>query len=85
MSSLWRKRQINDRMEYNMNERIRELMIDAGLGPISGFETGRGMLESSYEKFAELIVRDCIEAARTVGGSTGVEVETIIRNHFGVE
>jgi hypothetical protein len=36
------------------------------------------------KKFAELIVQECVEAARTVGGSAGVEMENIIRNRFGL-
>ena len=62
-----------------MNERIRKLAIEARL--LTGWPNG----EVEYQKFAELIMLECIEAARTVGGSAGVEVETIIRNHFGVE
>ena len=44
-----------------------------------------GHLHFDTKKFAELIIEECIEAARTVGGNAGVEVETIIRNRFGVE
>jgi hypothetical protein len=39
----------------------------------------------AYWKFAELIIAECIEAARTVGGDAGIEMETTIRNIFGVE
>ena len=69
-----------------MNDRIRELMIEAGLGPISGFESGRGVIESSYEKFAELIIQECADVADA--GIDPAESHLIgndILNHFGVE
>jgi hypothetical protein len=67
-----------------MNEHIRKCCDGAGLDSNwkPGFDSIYGQ---QLEKFAELIMLECIEAARTVGGSAGVEVETIIRNHFGVE
>ena len=74
-----------------MNERIRELAGQAGFETehhkwiFANDNAGEGECHELLEKFAELIVRECLEAARTVGGSAGVEVETIIRNHFGVE
>ncbi len=66
-----------------MNELIREVWIKAARedSDPDNWDTQ----EQFIERFAQLIVRECIEAARTVGGSAGVEVETIIRNHFGVE
>lgn len=60
-----------------MNERIRQLYYEC--------QDESQSTEQCYQKFAELIVLECIEAARTVGGSAGVEMETIIRNRFGVE
>jgi len=63
-----------------MNERIKELMQQAGTDC-----SGKWMGMNHAEKFAELIVQECVEAARTVGGSAGVEMETIIRNRFGVK
>jgi hypothetical protein len=41
-----------------MNERIRELMIEAGIYECDDFEP-----HPTFEKFAELIVRECANAA----------------------
>jgi len=68
--------------EYAVNNNIKELAEQSGL--YIAYDN-KEITEKEIEFFAELIVRECIEAARTVGGSAGVEVENIIRNHFGVE
>ena len=68
-----------------MNERIKELMFDAGLNSnyVEGFDS---IYSKQLEKFAELIVRECANVAdenyihrgsRTCG--------LAIRLHFGVE
>jgi len=54
-----------------MNERIRELALDAGLLNYVDHETPRRYFvhghaeQEDVEKFAELIVRECIEKIRT--------------------
>ena len=52
-------------MHFNMNERINKLAKEAGLtyGAKQYYfsTTSFGVLEGDLEKFAELIVRECIE------------------------
>jgi hypothetical protein len=68
-----------------MNERILELAKESGYvyhvgGTVPHFEFSNNQLK----KFAELIVRECVEVAnKTVIGSDFVG--NAIRNHFGVE
>jgi hypothetical protein len=68
-----------------MNERIRELSKDADLDWHKHWnddETNR------LEKFAELIVRECVSICKEKERPNlyGVrEVETTIKEHFGVE
>ena len=50
-----------------MNEKIRELALDAGIGFTLWDDSGREMIdnytpEEYLEKFAELIVRECADA-----------------------
>ena len=64
-----------------MNERIEELMNQTGV-PVSM------PFDEWCKKFAELIVRECIEICKEKERANlyGVrEVETAIRKHFGVE
>ncbi len=83
-----------------MNEKIRELTKQAGLyehdgmvfGSTSGYE---GISIEEVEKFAELIVRECIEVMHaTISesmdlGRCAVEtaewIEADTKRHFGVE
>ena len=49
-----------------MNERIRQLALDAGIGFTLWDDSGREMIdnytpEEDLEKFAELIVRECVD------------------------
>ena len=60
-----------------MNERIIELAEQAGLE--YNFDP---MLWLKHEKFAELIVRECIKLAVFKGDATTGKV---IKEHFGVE
>ena len=64
-----------------MNERIRELAEQRGL-------TGPNYLISSYEleKFAELIIQDCLNIVNT-GGKLVSRPELMyqIKKHFGVK
>ena len=71
-----------------MNKRIRELMIQAMT------ETGRleDGVQASYQRFAELIVKECAEMGDNFDGQpTGNEVRKYltagdaIREYFGVE
>ena len=68
-----------------MNERIRELIKQA-----THVEEPDGLFLREVfdkEKFAELIVRECIEIAREEEGHSPFEgpVETKIKLYFGVE
>ena len=72
-----------------MNERIRELAEQSGLE--YNFDP---MLWLKYEKFAELIVRECAEVCESVpvfGSYTELQNVTLkdaavqIKEHFGVE
>ena len=69
-----------------MNERIRELAAEARL--LAGWPVG----EVEYQKFAELIVRECAEMGDNFDGQpTGNAVRKYltagdaIREYFGVE
>ena len=87
-----------------MNERIRELAEQAGGEFYEGFAGSTNFVkfaEDDFEKFAELIVRECIEKIETyripVGNSAAgemacewtydalKEIRDEIREHFGVE
>jgi hypothetical protein len=67
-----------------MNERIKEIMFQSGLGYMS---SAHPIL---VEKFAELIVRECADMAESFHrhqyDMTGnLELHEFIREHFGVE
>jgi hypothetical protein len=81
-----------------MNKRIRELHIqaqqEAWNEPIDiencAVEDIKGFSQQVYEKFAQLIVRECIAQCWTVSeleskGSVVSECSKRIRKHFGVE
>ena len=66
-----------------MNERIRELynqcfVVLENQSPNTGFD---------FEKFAELIVRECIDIIDEEGSHEGGSIRSMkkIREHFGVE
>ena len=76
-----------------MNARIRELIEQAGMTRIlneHAHEYGNGMFENTLypemEKFAELIVRECIGIVkqRWINPDEDVIAEEI-KQHFGVE
>lgn len=84
-----------------MNERIRELLYEAG-GQYGGENhlTGKTRVytdDVDYEKFAELIVRECAElTSRYQMGTTRLpdiivsynysdKLEDVLKKHFGVE
>ena len=61
-----------------MNERIKELALQAGLE--YNFDP---MLWLKYEKFAELLIKECAEVAEDYDGAH--YVGTAIKQHFGVK
>jgi len=73
-----------------MNERIDELMIEAG----ARFEFLHGVHydDFQYKTFAELIVRECVAICQDVDGEDNIDAKSgrqdcavEIREHFGVE
>ena len=81
-----------------MNEKIKELALDAGIGFTLWDDSGREMIdnytpEERLAKFAELIVKECVGVVE--GGSflhdqapTAIfarECSGAIKRHFGVE
>ena len=70
-----------------MNERIQELAQLAGIKlPVGGFPNYD---EFDFEKFAELIAKECARVANDSNQSknraVGVSVGDVVKNHFGVE
>ena len=67
-----------------MNERIKELAREAGL--IAPYGSDReGLRDFDYRKFAELIVRECVEQIINRERSDGEWYQDDIFKHFGVE
>jgi len=75
-----------------MNERIRELAIQAGLNAPYGSDH-EGLRDFDYRKFAELIVRECanhcdllLNHKMSSEWSRGThDCSKAIKKHFGVE
>jgi hypothetical protein len=68
---------------FHMNERIRELAEQAGFNPVNYM----GSNSILFEKFAELIVRECSQMIEDKFDFCGDEIiiaEQILK-HFGVE
>ena len=67
-----------------MNERIEEL---AGQCRIETYGVNGELLEFGFdeEKFAELIVRECVHTVENRGGMCGALSSNWIKEHFGVE
>jgi hypothetical protein len=68
-----------------MNERIKELAEQAGMGPM-----GIAFSSEIMQKFAELIVEECVAQCWTVSeiehkGDVISECSKRMRKHFGVE
>jgi hypothetical protein len=68
-----------------MNERIKELAVQAGAetwsrAPMRAV-TGLAFTDENLEKFAELIVRECAEVA---ADRDALDIYEEIREHFGV-
>ena len=81
-----------------MNEKIKELALDAGIGFTLWDDSGREMIdnytpEEYLEKFAELIVRECanhcdllLDHKISSEWSRGThDCSRAIKKHFGVE
>jgi len=75
-----------------MNERIRQLALEAGIGFTLWDDSGREMIdnytpEEYLEKFAELIVKECIDTVSdcSVEYATRPQIVSEIKQHFGVE
>jgi hypothetical protein len=66
-----------------MNERIKELADQCQIK--GGYNSDGALVEVGfdYEKFAQLIIRECAEVAEDYDGAHYVGTE--IKNHFGVE
>ena len=62
-----------------MNERIKELMEEAG---IYDFVVESMGINEEMEKFAELIVKEC---ANVAADHEALDIYEEIREHFGVE
>jgi hypothetical protein len=58
-----------------MNERVKQIALEC-YNPYSNFD---------HEKFAELIVRECIRAFNDDGYQTEYEQDLKVLKHFGVE
>jgi hypothetical protein len=75
-----------------MNKRIKELAEQAGVfegvftkhGGVPCDLKGYGMLEAEMAKFAEVIVRECVDIADDYDG-VGSTIVSKIKKHFGVE
>jgi predicted alternative tryptophan synthase beta-subunit len=65
-----------------MNERIKELAVQAGAG-----EWGDSVIAATMdiEKFAELIVLECAELADKESSKPCESYDELIKQHFGVE
>lgn len=77
-----------------MNERIKELAIEAGLNAPYGTDH-EGLANFDFRKFAELIVRECADFIKPLGDWCGghgepqmpstSECAKRLKEHFGVE
>ena len=72
-----------------MNEKIKQLALDAGIGFTLWDDSGREMIdnytpEEQLAKFAELIVAECIKAVDNSGGDNAEYHMDSIKKHFGV-
>jgi len=66
-----------------MNERIRELAIEAGAKVIGDQFRYMKMYEDDIEKFAELIIKETLQVARA-GIEYGPSMEEAVYTYFGV-
>lgn len=71
-----------------MNERVKELAAQAKFiaeETIDRKISKNAELDAFAEKFAELIVRECVHAVQNRGGMCGALASNWIKEHFGVE
>ena len=78
-----------------MNERIRELAVEAGYKPLPGFDFANSLEEVFLKKFAHLIVQECanllVKEAKSSHDEGSETYDTLIResnwmkHYFGVE
>jgi len=66
-----------------MNERIQQLAEQAGF--IDRGTNHTAYMNFDHEKFAELIVRQCIDVVEDAGGIDKYHYTGAIGKHFGVE
>jgi hypothetical protein len=73
-----------------MNERIRELAFESANGLLSFDETGFQLSENEVEKFAELIIKECVryfneDYQRDFDSLWREDLSKGIKQHFGVK
>ena len=73
-----------------MNKRIKELALQAGYTPLPGFDFANELQEVFLNKFAELIVRECMAMCETAVGNADYNTGRLhclenIKERFGVE
>jgi uncharacterized coiled-coil DUF342 family protein len=75
-----------------MNERIKELINEATSFKEGLIEGKHDIEEFDKEKFAELIVRECVAICRDIDGEDNIDAKSgrqdcavEIKEHFGVE
>ena len=79
-------------MGNSMNEKIKQLALDAGIGFTLWDDSGREMIdnytpEEYLEKFAELLIRECAEWIKNTDSDPdiGEEDAHALLQHFEVE
>ena len=68
-----------------MNEQIKELLKQAGVGDNWNKADWYSMSPEMIEKFAELLVRECAGRVDWILAEGGRTQGDLIREHFGVE
>ena len=77
-----------------MNERIRKLAKEAGYTPLPGFDFANELQEVFLEKFAELIVQECVKVMydNAIERKVGLDIDkrptyyaAAILEHFGAK
>lgn len=68
-----------------MNEQIRELAEKAGYSALPGFDFANSLEELFIERFAQLIIEECVTAVNSADDSGEDFWGTVILQHFGVD
>ena len=75
-----------------MNEQIKELAEQAGFKVNWQHEDVQAIKMARFEKFAELIVRECVAICKDIDGEDNIDARSgrqdcavEIKEHFGVE